>query len=115
MEGRLEPPFVRLLATQIGGGQFGDFGFTCHFFFENGTRTVDRPGSARAFGRKGWFVLCPAKDLVTVEKRVVVGGKGGAVSVSYEVDAPASVSLGCKADKRCEGHWTFQVRVFFFL
>lgn len=109
VERNVEPPFVRLLATQIGGGGFGDFGFTCHYFFENGTRTQDVAGTARAFGRKGWFILCPAKDLVTATKKVASTGKGGAAVVSYEVETPASVSIGCREEKRCEGHWTFQV------
>ena len=104
----MEPPFVRLLVTQIGGSSFGDFGFTCHFYFENGMRTADWPASAHSFGRKGYFLLCPAKDLMTYTKRVEVEADG-AVVVSYDVDAPASVSTGCKDDKRCEGHWTFQV------
>lgn len=105
---KVEAPFVRLLATQIGGAGFGNFGFTCHFFFENGTRTADRPMSAAPFGRKGYFLFCPAKDLVTYTKREEPG-KDGAVVISYDVDAPASVSTGCKEDKHCEGHWTFQV------
>ena len=107
----MEPPFVRLLATDLRMDDYANFGFTCHYFFDNGTRTGDLPGATRNFGsRKGRFILCPAKDLVTVRKVVRTEEPAGVEVVSYEVDAPASVSIGCKEDKRCEGHWTFQVR-----
>lgn len=51
-----------------------DFGFTCHFFFENGTRTADRPARVHSCGRKGYFLLCLAKAcLGDVHK----GSRGG--------------------------------------
>lgn len=107
----MNAPYVRLLATQIGGGGFDGFGFTCHYFFENGTRTNDVRGAARAFGRRGLFIFCPAKELVRARKVQSEGPEDeGTIVVSYEVDAPASVSIGCDADKKCEGHWTFPVR-----
>lgn len=114
VDNSMEAPYVRLLATQIGGAGFNGFGFTCHFFFENGTRTNDVHGAARAFGRRGWFIFCPAKELATPRKVVTHRQEqgGNTTVVSYEVDVPASVSIGCAEDKKCEGHWTFQVGTY---
>lgn len=104
----MKAPYIRLLATQIGGTDFNDYGFKCHYFFDNGTRTDDVPGAARAIGRKGLFIFCPAAELVRAEKVVSEGPEGTAV-VSYAVDAPASVSIGCREEQACQGHWTFSV------